>query len=96
MSRSKSVNKAVKQLARGKKSRSLSGGSYWSMAAGLAGLAITAYLVFSVLGGKRGVTSKARALLDWESEGGSLADANLAEGGAGKRNHRGDNEVQTH
>lgn len=96
MSRKKSRRKESKELARGKRARSLFGRNYWRMAAGLAGFALTAYLVSSVLGGNRGVASKARALLDWESEGGSLAGASAGENGASNRSHRSDNELQTH
>lgn len=73
--------------------RSTFSASPWRTAAGLTGFAITAYLLISALGGKRGVANKARALMDFASEGVSTASDSI---GLGKRNDRGDAEMQTH
>lgn len=51
------------------RSASSSRTDYWRIAGGVAGVAVTAFLLLTMFGGRRGLTDKARQLLDWESEG---------------------------
>jgi len=70
--------------------RSSSRGSqidYWRIAGGIAGVAVTAFLLLTMFGGRRGLTDKARELLDWESEG-HTAGGDFSEPLKGERGDR--------
>lgn len=82
MARNRSNKSARSQIQR--QARNLmpdSSRDYWRIAGGLAGLAVTAFVLLTMLGGRRGITEKARSLLDWESEGHHVPGSDIGEQG---------------
>lgn len=64
----KTRQRTARGARRGGARSARSANQYWRIAGGVAGLAVSALVLLTMFGGRRGIAERARELLDWESQ----------------------------